>query len=111
MEQAQRGRESVRKGPDPPQGPFANGNLTQAAYSDGGQLAFAYDVNNRLVSANGFTAAYDLNGRLVDSNGLAIGRDAAGRMTAITYAPNRTLRYVYDARGLPIQIVDLVSAT
>ena len=56
----------------------ADGNLTQAQYSDGVTHTYAYDNDSRLISGTGFTFALDADGRITGSNGLAITRDARG---------------------------------
>ena len=89
----------------------ADGNLTQAQYSDGVTLAYAYDGDNRLISGTGFTFALDANGRLTESNGLAITRDAVGRIVSITYAPGKTATYAYDPRGLLANVTDWTGAS
>jgi len=86
----------------------AAGNLTRQLYSDSTDLSYSYDVNGRLLTAGGLTLAYDRNGLISNSNGLVIERDGANRISAITYAPGRTVRYTYDATGLVTRVTDWV---
>ncbi|MFP8873706.1 MAG: RHS repeat-associated core domain-containing protein, partial [Myxococcota bacterium] len=84
----------------------ANGNLTQALYSDTTNLAFGYDALDRLTSANGVTRSFDAAGRMTGSNGLTFTRDPVGRLLTVTYAPGKTVSYGYDARGLLASVTD-----
>jgi YD repeat-containing protein len=82
------------------------GKLTDVDLSDGTALDYGYDAAGRLSSAGTATFGWDDAGRMVDSDGLAIGRDAAGRIDSVTYAPGKTVTYVYDARGLLATVTD-----
>jgi RHS repeat-associated protein len=84
----------------------ADGNLTQAQYSDGVTHTYAYDNDSRLISGTGFTFVLDADGRITGSNGLAITRDAVGRIASVTYAPGKTVNYTYDPRGLLATVTD-----
>jgi RHS repeat-associated protein len=83
-----------------------NGNITQAAYSDGTTHTYVYDNDNRIVSGSGFKFTLDANGKIIGSNGLTMTRDAVGRITSVTYSPGKTATYVYDARGLLASVTD-----
>lgn len=84
----------------------AAGNPSRALYSDGTDLEFSYDDDNRMVGADGVTLAYDAAGQLVESNGLRIAYDAAGRIASVTYAAGKTVTYDYDGRGRPVRVTD-----
>ncbi len=84
----------------------ADGDLTQAQYSDGVTQTFAYDNDDRLISGTGFSFALDANGRVTGSNGLTITRDAVGRISSVTYEPGKTVTYAYDPRGLLASVTD-----
>ncbi len=87
-----------------------SGRLTQASYSDGVKLSYAYDDNGLLISADGLTLTRDANGRVSSSNGIAATRDGAGRITSVTLATNKTVNYAYDARGLLSTVTDWTGA-
>jgi RHS repeat-associated protein len=89
----------------------ADGNLTQAQYSDGVTHTYSYDGDNRLISGTGFNFTLDSDGRLTGSNGLAMTRDAVGRIASITYAPGKTVAYTYDPRGLLAGVTDWTGAS
>lgn len=89
----------------------AAGNVIGKRYSDGTELSFAYDDNNRPVSGAGFALGYDAAGRIISSNGLVIARDDTGRISAITHAPGKSVRYAYDARGLLAKVTDWAGGT
>ena len=82
------------------------GNLLRRLYSDGTDLQYSYDDNNRLVAATGLALAYDAEGRITDSNGLSIARDSMGRIAAVTYAPGKTVTYEYNSQGLLSRLTD-----
>lgn len=84
------------------------GNLTRAISTDGADVQFTYDANNRLTSAAGLALGYDSAGRINASNGLTIERDDAGRIAVITYAAGKSVHYTYDVRGLPTRVNDWV---
>lgn len=84
----------------------AAGNQTELQYSDGTAVTLTYDDDNRPTGGAGVTLGYDGAGRIVNSNGLLITRDDVGRIAAITYAPDKTVTYKYDIRGLLAQIAD-----
>ncbi len=84
----------------------ANGNLIQRQYSDGTELRFRYDAEDRLIGGNGLEMSRDNLGRITDSNGIGISYDPGGRITTITYAEGKTLTYRYDGNDRPIQISD-----
>lgn len=84
----------------------AAGNLAQAQYTDGVNLNYTYDDDNRVTGGTGFSLVYDAAGWLTGSNGLALGRDATGRMSSLTYAPGKYVNYTYDNRGLLSTVVD-----
>ena len=86
----------------------AVGNLTALTYSDGTSLAYSYDADNRSTGGSGVTLSRDGNGRITASNGLQIAWDDAGRIAAVTYAPGKTVKYLYDNRGLLNQVSDWV---
>lgn len=74
------------------------GNVTRRLYSDGTDLSYSYDKNQRLTAASGLSLAYDANGRITQSNGLAIERDGGGRISRITFGPGKWTDYVYNLR-------------
>jgi len=82
------------------------GRLVGTRYSDGSELFNKRDDKGRVVEANGITLAYDANDRIVASNGVVTERDALGRVAAITYAPEKVVRYAYNARGQVTKITD-----
>lgn len=84
----------------------AAGNATQAKYSDGSSVTYAYDGDNRLTGGTGFSFTLDAEGRLTGSNGLKIARSPVGRIGSITYAAGKTVTYTFDSRGLPAKISD-----
>ncbi|TDI12510.1 MAG: hypothetical protein E2P04_05470, partial [Acidobacteria bacterium] len=69
------------------------GNITRSLSSDGTDLNYMFDADDRLVAADGITAAYDANGRITDSNGIAITRDPGGRIAGMTFAPGKSVTY------------------
>ena len=81
------------------------GNLIRLLYSDGTDLRFTYDADNRLIGANNVTLTLDADGRIVNSNGLALTYDAASRIASIAYPPGN-VTYSRDARGLVTQVAD-----
>lgn len=89
----------------------AAGNLTQRLYSDGTNLQYSYDKNDRVVSAPGLTLGYDAEARITASNGLTIGRDADGRMTSLAYAPGKTVNYSYNPAGSLASITDWIGGS
>jgi RHS repeat-associated protein len=89
----------------------ADGNLSQAQYSDGVTYTYSYDDDSRLISGTGFTFTLDADGRLTGSNGLVITRDAVGRIASITYAADKTVTYTYDPRGLLATVTDWTGAS
>ncbi len=89
----------------------AAGNLTERKYSDGTDLTYAYDADDRLVSATGVTLAYDAEARITNSNGLTIARDADGRIESITYASGKTVTYTYNSQGLLTGVSDWVGGS
>ncbi len=89
----------------------AAGNLARNLFSDGTDMKFTYDDDNRLLSGPGFNFTYDGNGNLTSSNGLLIGRDADGRISSIVYATGKVVTYTYDVRGLLISVADWLGGT
>jgi RHS repeat-associated protein len=89
----------------------AAGNLTRAQYSDAVTHTYIYDDDSRLISGTGFSFTLDADGRMTGSNGLAITRDVAGRIASITYAPDKTVTYTYDPRGLLSTVTDWTGAS
>ncbi len=87
------------------------GNIVSRAYSDGTNLTYAYDADDRLLTGPGIVLSYDADGALTGSNGLTIGRDADERIASITYAPNKTVTYRYSAAGLPASVTDWTGAS
>src|SRR5207237_1632010 len=83
----------------------AAGNRTRRLYSDGTDLNFTFDDNNRVTGANGASLGYDAAGRITQSNGLAITRDAVGRIASIQY-PAGAVTYTYNSRGLISRVSD-----
>ncbi len=86
----------------------AANRLTARSFSDGLVEPFTHDAAGRLTSARGAIFRYDAAGQLTNSNGLALTYDAAGRLASVTYAPNRTLRYSYNNRGLLVSVNDWI---
>jgi len=84
----------------------STGNILQKNYSDGTALHYSYDSLNRLVAADGLSLAYDARGSLIKSNGIIISRDAAGRISDMTFAPEKTVTYTYNSRGLVSGVSD-----
>ena len=84
----------------------AAGQVTRAAYSDGLELQYSYDRVGRLVAANGLALGYDALGEIIESNGVIIARDDTHRVAAVTFAPDKTVNYEYDCRGLLSTITD-----
>ena len=82
------------------------GNVTRKLYSDGIDLSYTYDDNNRLVSANGLNLSYDAMGRITQSNGLSIARNNVGRISSVTLAPGKVLTYLYNNRGFVSRVSD-----
>lgn len=87
------------------------GNNTARRYSDGTNLTFTWDANNRMTAASGLTLSYDANGRIANSNGLGITRDAAGRIATVVYGANKTVTYTWNNRGLLASVADWVGGT
>ncbi len=87
---------------------YSGANLSRLQYSDGVDLAFTYDSENRLTGGANLAIGYDRAGRIIASNGLPIERDDAGRVAAVTHAAGKTVRYTYDARGLLTRVADWV---
>lgn len=83
-----------------------SGNVTRGLYSDGTDLTFTYDKNDRLTAATGLTLAYDTNGRIIESNGLPIQRDGAGRIGRVTFAPGKFVDYTYNPRHRVTKVTD-----
>jgi RHS repeat-associated protein len=86
------------------------GNRTQLQYSDGQVVKYTYDDNDRPTGGAGVKIAYDASGGILNSNGLLITRDDAGRISAIAYAPGKTVTYKYDMRGLLGEVRDWTGA-
>ena len=86
----------------------AAGNPIRSTYSDGTVLNYSFDETGQLTAADGVSIVYNARGKMVSSNGLEITRDGVSRITAITYAPGKTVLYTYDCRGLLTQVADWV---
>ncbi|MCB1672381.1 MAG: RHS repeat protein [Pseudomonadales bacterium] len=86
----------------------ARSNLTRKLYSDGTDLNYTYDEASQLIAATGLTLAYDKTGEIISSNGIDIERDAGGRMVSVSFAPGKTVNYIYDSRDLLIKVTDWV---
>jgi RHS repeat-associated protein len=88
----------------------AAGNLIRQLYSAGSvagpDLNFIFDDNNRLLSGPGFNFTYDANGALTSSNGIAVARDDDGRISSISYSAGKSVKYIYDSRGLLVSVTD-----
>ncbi len=84
----------------------ANGNLIRRLYSDGTDLNFSYDAEDRLTGADGLTLSRDILGRITASDGIAIAYDAGGRITSITYATGKAVTYEYDANDNLVRLSD-----
>ena len=75
-------------------------NLTRRLYSDGLDLDFTYDQNNRLTGAGGGVLfEYDPNGRIQRSNDFLVARDANGQMVSLTLEPGAVVSYTYNSRN------------
>lgn len=65
------------------------GNIQRRLFSEGPDLQYGYDAQNRLVSADGVALAYDAEGRVTatTSGGRTFGAtyDASGRLATATY--------------------------
>jgi len=86
----------------------ANGNLTRKLYSDGTDLAFTFDAEDRLLTANGLALTRDNLGRITNSNGITMAYDAGGRITSTTYAAGKAVTYTYDANNNVKTVTDWV---
>lgn len=84
----------------------AAGNVTRRLYSDGTDITYAYDANDRLLTSNGVNLGYDDRGGITSSNGIAIERDTVGRLSKITLAAGKSVIYSYNNRGLVSQVDD-----
>jgi RHS repeat-associated protein len=82
------------------------GNLTEIKYSDGLDLKFTADSQNRITSVNGVSLSYDAEGRIASSNGLVVDRDGVGRISGITVASGKKISYAYSTRGLLSSVTD-----
>ncbi len=89
----------------------ANGNLTRKLFSDGTDLAFTFDAEDRLLTANGLALTRDNLGRITASNGIAMAYDAGGRITSITFAAGKAVSYGYDANNNVRTVTDWVGGT
>ncbi|UCE20460.1 MAG: right-handed parallel beta-helix repeat-containing protein [Gemmatimonadota bacterium] len=87
------------------------GNIVRKLYSDGTDISFAYDDNNRLYSSNDLSLEYDARDDIVACNGLLMIRDQAGRISSLTLAPEKVITYSYNGRGLVIQVTDWLGGT
>ncbi len=86
----------------------AANHVTRRAYSDGTVLEYTYDKDGRMTTATGVNLEYDAAGSMVKSNGLEVSRDRDRRIDFITYAPGKTVHYVYNERGLLARVEDWV---
>lgn len=85
------------------------GAVTRRLYSDGTDLAYAYDTEGRLTGATGVTLTLDNEGRVVECNGLALTRNAAnGRVETLTLAPGKTVSYFYNENRQVTSIADWI---
>src|ERR1035441_5365954 len=84
------------------------GRVTQHKYSDGTTINTAYDPMGLLTSADGVTIQRDVMGNAVNVNGIALTYTAAGRLATQTYAPGKTVTYVYDNAGRLSSVGDWV---
>jgi YD repeat-containing protein len=89
----------------------AAGNLVRRQYSDGTDLQYTFDKNDRLTAAPGLALGYDAESQITASNGIQIVRDADGRIASITLAPNKTVKYAYSPVGLLATITDWAGGT
>lgn len=89
----------------------AAGNIIQKSYSDGTDLVYSYDDNNRLLTTDGLAISYDERGDIITCNGLAITRDDLGRVAGITLAPGKAINYIYNNQGLVSRVTDWAGGT
>lgn len=94
----------------------AAGNLTQQQFSNtqGPNLLYAYDNQNRMTSANGVSFEYDPEGRVINcpQGGMDFeaAYDAGGRLTSVEYRNGAFIvTYSYDSRSRLVQVTDNVS--
>lgn len=94
----------------------AAGNLTQQQFSNtqGPNLIYAYDNQNRITSANGISFEYDNEGRVINcpQGGMDFEAtyDAGGRLTSVGYRNGAFIvTYSYDSRSRLVQVTDNVS--
>jgi len=86
------------------------GRLVSTRYSDGVELVHKRDAKGRVVESNGLTLAYDANDRIINSNGIVTQRDVLGRVAAVSFAPDKVVRYAYNTRGQVTRITDWMGA-
>ena len=86
-------------------------NLTRRLFSDGTDIQYAYDVNNRLLTSNSLTLSYDAREDIIGCNGLTITRDDVDRIATVTLAAGKAVTYTYNSRGLVSQVSDWVGGT
>jgi RHS repeat-associated protein len=84
----------------------AAGRVTQASYSDGTSLAFAYNAVGQTTTATGAAFEYDVRGLMSRSNGIDVQRDSVGRIAQVSFGPGKTIQYAYDRRNLLVQVRD-----
>ena len=86
------------------------GSLLSTRFSDGTEFNFNRDDKGRLLESKGIALAYDVSGRIIASNGLTLERDPLGRIAAVTYGPDKVVRYAYNQRGAVTKITDWLGA-
>lgn len=82
------------------------GNITRSLFSDGTDLNYVFDADDRLIAGDGIVLAYDANDRVTASNGIVVTHDPGGRITGITFVPGKTVTYAYDANDRLAQVAD-----
>ena len=87
------------------------GNITRRLYSDGTDLFYTHDDNNRVLTSNEISLGYDARGDIISCNGMTVIRDDAGRIAAMDLAPGKTVQYSYNSRGLVSQVSDWAGGT
>ena len=82
--------------------------LTGQSCSDGTNLSFVYDDDDRLTAATGIGLGYDDANRMTTCNGLTMTYDPGDRLLSVTLAPGKSVTYGYDGRNLVTSVTDWV---
>ena len=84
----------------------ANGNIIRKLYSDGTDLTFEYNNEDRLISSNNLALTRDSLGQVTNSNGIEVGHDSAGRITSVAFTDDKSVSYSYDGNANLAMVTD-----